>query len=231
MKTLDGLEVAVEHACLVRRPESPSRLTEEVQGVLVRELGTGEESGQGLPFDELHRDVDVALEEAGVVDLDHVDVGDRRHRPRLFDQPLGRAGASLGVDSLDRDAPGQHRIPGAGDHPHSTSSEDALGDVPRRGRRVRWRRLRGRDHRLRHLQLADTAHRRRRARPGMPRLGTERSEGPHLGEIGDHLPARRAPVDVGGERAAIRIRQGAVDESGEGILVRTHQAFGSPCGG
>ena len=120
--------------------------------------------GDGVPLDELHRDEDLVVERADVVDDDDVRVRQPRDRLRLAQRPLpplGQRDAVAGLDpqELDRDLAIELRIvrrvdlahPAAPDQPQHDVAADDRAASERRGGRID-RNVRGSRVRLRHLE-------------------------------------------------------------------------------
>src|SRR6185312_11878407 len=80
------------------------------------------------PLDVAHRDVELAVRLAGLVDRDHVGVLDRRRHARLALEalPEPRVAGQLGGDHLHRDGPTQAHLLGAVDDAHAAAAELGL---------------------------------------------------------------------------------------------------------
>ena len=83
-----GLDVAVHQAGLVGGAERGEHRLEHLERLARAEVALGpDQVAQGAPADELHREEDVPLVGALVVDGDHVGVGQPGRRVRLADEP------------------------------------------------------------------------------------------------------------------------------------------------
>jgi thiamine-monophosphate kinase len=100
----------------------------------------------GVAFDELHRDEDLVLERADVVDDDDVRVRQARDRLRLAQRPLPPfeqrdAGARLDPQQLDRHLAIQLRIVRGVDLAHAAAADQPEDDVAANARATRERGL------------------------------------------------------------------------------------------
>jgi len=125
------LDVAVDDAALVREGEPLQHSDRDVEfGDEAERHLMREQFGDILPFDELHRDVEVSVHLAEVVDRDDVRVLERSRRLGLAQEPLAQIivlRERLPHD-LDRDAPLEHRIERAIHDAHRAFT-DSLFDV------------------------------------------------------------------------------------------------------
>ena len=119
------LHVAVHERPAVGGVERPRHLAQQVQRPLRRELAVAlEDRLQVLPVDEAHREVELAVVLARLVDGDHVRVVDRRGELRLAQEALAEALVlgQLGGDQLQRDGPLERQVGGAVDHAHAAAT-------------------------------------------------------------------------------------------------------------
>ena len=177
-----GLEVAVDEPGPMRRGESSTRGTEELDELGPGRLPARQQVSQRLATDVLHRDEHVAALGSDVEHLDHVGMRQRGHRLRLAEQPSSTVGVRAPVaraQELQRDAPIQLRIVGEHHHAHPPAPEGLEHDVapdpgarldrPTRGRVVASGRVHPRlDKRLLRLPhpASMVARRKRESRPG-----------------------------------------------------------------
>ena len=106
------LEVAVDQSTRVQRFERRERGEGNRHGLVERQRSAFEPRGQRLALEILHRDEEIPVLFTDVVELADIGMADRRRRPRLPPQPLGRIRIGGGApDHLQRDGPSQPRIP------------------------------------------------------------------------------------------------------------------------
>jgi hypothetical protein len=123
-----GLEVAVDEADLVGGLQPAPGLQEGRQDAPPVALLGGEPGLEGGALDELEREEHLALVGAGLEDLQHVGVGDLRHRLGLAQQAAVADGLAAGrgevaVQQLDRDLAVEVHVVGGIDHAHAAGAE------------------------------------------------------------------------------------------------------------
>ena len=124
-----GLDVAMDHAAVVRGGEAGGGLVDRPRRLLRRHLVLALEPGrERLALDELHGEIGLPLPLADVVDLDDVRVVERGHGAGLAQEALLDA---LVVrerrgQHLDRDVAAERRLVALVDHAHAAAAQ--LGD-------------------------------------------------------------------------------------------------------
>ena len=121
-----GLEVAVDHAPLVRAVQGVAELAEDGETLVERHGSLPEQRGEGLAVQVLHDDVvPVGREHREVEDADDVLVADAVHRPGLVVEAGHelRARRHRLVQELDGDAAPDDRVLGEVDRAHPASSQ------------------------------------------------------------------------------------------------------------
>jgi hypothetical protein len=112
----------------------PERGAAHDQGLLF--IGQGSDQlGQGHAVDELHRDVDPAIDLVDLVDPAHVGIVDPGLGPGLADDPPRHVGV-IAAHELDRDVAAEPEVAGQVDPAHAALAEEADRPVaiPRRHR-------------------------------------------------------------------------------------------------
>ncbi|MFT3764449.1 MAG: hypothetical protein QM820_02865 [Minicystis sp.] len=119
-----GLEIAVHEALLVGREEAPPGLRIDLDHLAVRAWARGPPRAEGLPGDELHRDEDLTVGDADLVDRDHVGVRELGERLRLPEEAgvRLRAGARRSQE-LERDLAIELLVVGGIHGPHPAGAE------------------------------------------------------------------------------------------------------------
>ena len=128
-----GFEVAVNEALLVRGGEAAPGRHEHLQHVLPPARLGLDPVGDGVPFDELHRDEHLVFEGAHVEHDDHVGVRQPRDGLRLAQGSgpplrLRNARAGLHAQQLHRHLAIELRIVGGVDLPHAAAAHQAEHD-------------------------------------------------------------------------------------------------------
>ena len=125
-----GLEIAVEHAGVVRLREGGERLRQDVHDPIVRERPLLFERGEQIaPVEELHRDVEQPVRLLAVVeDADQVRVIEARDGLRLAVEAgaEGGVGRDLAVHHFDRDGALERCLARAVDGSHRAGADEAL---------------------------------------------------------------------------------------------------------
>ena len=126
-----GLEVAVEHALLVRGGETGADAAREFEGLVGgKAADAAEQRGEILAVDELHGDVVEALVDADVVNAADVGVRDLAGDADFVEKTLedGLGGADGFGQELERDGLAEDQVGGAVDLAHAAAAELA-GDA------------------------------------------------------------------------------------------------------
>jgi hypothetical protein len=120
------LDVAVNHALLVRRAQRRRHLAKDAhRGRLVEGARALQARGQRLAFEQLHHDAVVVRELPEVGDLDDVGVADVVHEPCFGEEARDRllVLGDVRVQDLDRRLAADQRMAGQVDLPHPTFPE------------------------------------------------------------------------------------------------------------
>ncbi len=120
-----GLDVAVDHALVVRVPESRADLDRDLCRAAGVDPAGLQQLAKALPVHVLHHDVVEGAGLAEVVDPDDVLVRQLRERTRLAREPLGEAGllAELGPQDLERDPAVELLLPRLVDRAHAALAD------------------------------------------------------------------------------------------------------------
>ena len=134
------LHVAVNQTAPMGGVEGVRDLREDPHRTLGRELPVAvEQRPQVAPLDVPHRQVELSLPLARLVDRDHARVIERRGEPRLLEKTGSEMLVlrELGRDQLQRDRPLQRQIPRAVHDAHPAASHQRLHSIPgKRGARA-----------------------------------------------------------------------------------------------
>ncbi len=128
-----GLDVAVDEPARVGGVERPADLGQDLGGALGGHGALAlDHRAQVRALDVAHRDVELPVLLARLVERDHVRVLDLRRDLRLVLEPLAerRVGGQVGRDQLQRHLPVQPDLGGAVDDPHPAPPGDRLEPVP-----------------------------------------------------------------------------------------------------
>ena len=119
------LQVAMDHALLVRRGKAVDDLERVVERLPLKDWSRIELLAQGLALEKLHDRIGDALVSSEVVNRENVRMRKRRDRLRFALEPrqrVGIAGDGRGQD-LDRDVPIELRVPRLPDLSHPARAE------------------------------------------------------------------------------------------------------------
>ncbi len=134
-KNVGGLDVAVHYACAVGGVERVSDLNSEVQHLFYLEPVVLNEVLEGLPRQQLHRNVMEAFIFPNVVNCADVRVVESRRRTSFALKTLNCHSVAryLGGKELERDLPSQTRVLGLVHHAHAAATELFQYPVMRNG--------------------------------------------------------------------------------------------------
>ena len=135
------LEVAMQHAALVRGGDPGAQLPRHVERLFRRQAADPpQQRGQRLSVDVLHRQVVPALGFADVMDTADVRMGDVAGEPHFGDEALQHVALQDAVhrEQLERDALPERQVVGAIDLTHPALTEQADDAVPA-GEDAAWR--------------------------------------------------------------------------------------------
>jgi hypothetical protein len=128
------LHVAMDEAALVRGVECARDLREHLDRPLGRELPVPLEGGTQVGALHVpHRQVELALVLARLVDRNHVRVVERGRELRLTEEALPEVGVlhQLGCDQLQRHRPLERGVMREIDHAHTAAPEERLNAIVR----------------------------------------------------------------------------------------------------
>ena len=118
-----GLEVAVDHACVVNRSEPARGPFEHLDDVPPRADFGFHPLPERAAFDVLHRDEHGVVVGARVVDRDEVGVAHLGHGPGFVEEAFVLVGVALVVQHLDRHGALELGVERRHDHAHASSAE------------------------------------------------------------------------------------------------------------
>jgi len=126
------LDVAVDQAGRVRGVQRRTHLRGDARD-LGRLLGAliAQQGADIGPAHQLHRDVERALDVAGVVDRDDVGMVERGGQPRFAHETLAEVAGQARREQLERHGPPQMHVLGAVDDAHPAAAEHVLDAVAR----------------------------------------------------------------------------------------------------
>ena len=134
-----GLQIAMEHALVVRRGQPRAQLARHVdRGVMRQPADSPQQRRQVLAVDVLHRQEGMPVDLADVVDAADVRVRHFARHPHLGAEPLDPLGpfGDLVRQELERDLLLEHEIVGAIDLAHAAAPEQAGDAIATREQRA-----------------------------------------------------------------------------------------------